>query len=115
MARAELDKAQYVTFLILGLFPGVLYLLKLISPQQATLVVLLTYFMSRLYTGRLQKQFEEQQQKEKAAEEEKRRQEEEALAAFPAKKRKNILKGMAKKQEGGQQGLEEEEQEGKDK
>lgn len=94
--RQSLNRQQYLAFAAMAILPGILAAAKLLAPQQATLMVMLVYFMSRLHSARLNKQAEEEEKLRKEREEKEKVEEEEAFAALPAKKRKNILKAIAK-------------------
>ncbi|CAI5534179.1 unnamed protein product [Closterium sp. Naga37s-1] len=88
----EVKRSQQWKYVLLAAMGGVLALLRLISPVQASCLVMLAYILSRRHSNEIQRQWERAQ----AAKEAQRRAEEEALAALPARKRKAIQRARAK-------------------
>ncbi|CAI7857048.1 unnamed protein product [Closterium sp. NIES-53] len=88
----EVKRSQQWKYVLLAAVPGVLALLRLISPVQASCLVMLAYILSRRHSNEIQSQWDRAQ----AAKEASRRAEEEALAALPARKRKAIQRARAK-------------------
>ncbi|CAI5472949.1 unnamed protein product [Closterium sp. Yama58-4] len=88
----EVKRSQQWKYVVLAVVPGVLALLRLISPVQASCLVMLAYILSRRHANEIQRQWDRAQ----AAKEAQRRAEEEALAALPARKRKAIQRARAK-------------------
>lgn len=60
-------KGQQLWLLALAVFPGVLALLKLISPVQAGFVVMFAFVLSRRHANALQKQWEAEDAERKKA------------------------------------------------
>ena len=90
----EITRTQQLYFLPLGLLPGILAFLKIITPAQAGCIVLLAFILSRRHANALQKKFErETAEAEKAAKEEAER-----FASLPSKQRKAILRARARDQ-----------------
>lgn len=78
--EGKYHKGQQLWLVALAVFPGILALLKVISPVQAGLVVMLAFVLSRRHANALQKQFE-------AEEAERKRAAEQAAVAPPSKLR----------------------------
>ncbi|CAI5485293.1 unnamed protein product [Closterium sp. Naga37s-1] len=95
----EVKRSQQWKYVLLAVVPGVLALLRLISPVQASCLVMLAYILSRRHSNEIQRQWDRAQ----AAKEAQRKAEEEALAALPARKRKAIQRARAKEAESAEQ------------
>jgi flagellar biosynthesis component FlhA len=94
MAFLNLD-AQECTYVAMALFPGWLAVIRVLTPIQATSLVVIAYWMYRLNTWNKNKKA---QLEEAKAEEAKKKAEEEALLAMNSKRRKNVLKALSKRQ-----------------